>query len=46
MFRYPELEGHVDYIAQLPSKPVVVIGLKGQSFKNINSLSGKKYSSK
>lgn len=42
MFRYPELEGYVEYIAPLPSKPLVVIGLEGKSFKNIESLSGKK----
>jgi len=41
MFRYPELEGYVDYIGSLPSKPLVVIGLQGQDFKDINSLSGK-----
>lgn len=38
MFRYPELEGYVDYVAPLPSLKTVVIGLKGRSYADIKSL--------
>ncbi len=40
MFRTPELEDHVDYIAPLPSKSLVVVGLQGRAFENMASLSG------
>jgi len=42
MFRQPELDNYVDYIAALPSKSLVVMGLQGQAFENISGLSGKK----
>ncbi len=42
MFRYPELEDYVDYVAPLPSLKTVVIGLKGTHFADLDSLSGKK----
>ncbi|GLS90450.1 hypothetical protein GCM10007916_15170 [Psychromonas marina] len=42
MFRYPELEEYVEYIAPLPSIKTVVMGLQGNNFTNIESLTNKK----
>lgn len=42
MFRYPELEDYVEYIAPLPSLKIVVIGLKHANFNDISDLNGKK----
>ena len=41
MFKYKELEGHVIYIAPLPSLKNVVIGLNGSHFPDIQSLKHK-----
>lgn len=41
MFRYPELEDYVYYVAPLPSLKTVIIGLKGSTFPNMNSLNHK-----
>lgn len=41
MFKYAELEGHVDYVAPLPSLKTVVIGLKGSTFDSVSSLKGR-----
>mgnify|MGYP000110463776 CR=1 FL=1 len=42
MFKYPELEPYVHYIAPLPPLKVVVIGLAGSSFPSVPSLKGKR----
>lgn len=41
MFRYPELEDHVTYIAPLPSLRTAVIGIEGSSYGSIADLRGK-----
>lgn len=42
MFRNPELEGYVDYVAALPSKKTIVLGLPETIFNDIADLSGKR----
>ena len=42
MYRYPELEPFVHYIAPLPSQRLCVISLKGTHFNNLSDLQGKK----
>ena len=42
MFRYPELEDYVEYVAPLPPLKTVVIGLKGTHFLDSKDLNGKK----
>jgi len=41
MFRYPELEDHVTFIAPLPALKTVVIGIQGSTFDSVESLEGK-----
>lgn len=41
MFKYTELEEHVDYIAPLPALKIAIFGLKGVSYDSIDSLKGK-----
>jgi len=41
MFKYEELNEHVEYIGSLPPLRTVVIGKKGTSFTSIDSLKGK-----
>jgi len=42
MYRNPALAGYVDYVAPLPPKKTVVVGLQNQTFKKVEDLSGKK----
>ncbi|WP_022939890.1 substrate-binding periplasmic protein [Psychromonas hadalis] len=42
MFRYPELEDYVYYVAPLSSLKTVVIGIQGNDFEDINDLNNKK----
>jgi len=42
MFKYPELQEYVHYIAPLLPLKVVVIGLKGSRFESLHSLKGKR----
>ncbi len=41
MFKYKELEGHVEYIAPLPALKMVVVGLAGSNINSIEDLKGK-----
>ncbi len=41
MYQDSRMHRYVNYIASLPSKPIVIISLQGKSFKKIADLSGK-----
>lgn len=41
MFKYKELEGHVEYIAQLPALQTVIVGLEESNINSIEDLKGK-----
>lgn len=41
MFKYEELEGHVTYVAPLPSLRTVVVGLPGSGLNSVEDLKGK-----
>lgn len=41
MFKYEELEGHVEFIAPLPTLKTVVVGLEGTNLNSIEDLKGK-----
>lgn len=42
MFRNPALEQYVDYVAALPSKKIVVIGLQNWAISHLDDLAGQK----
>ena len=41
MFKYPELDNHVIYVAALPALETVVVGSRGTKFNSIADLKGK-----
>jgi polar amino acid transport system substrate-binding protein len=42
MFKYPDLDEHVHYVAPLPTLRMIVIGLKGANLNSLEDLKGKK----